>query len=192
MQKGKNVVVIFGSPRKNSNTQILVEQARRGLADAGVSSEIFYLNDMKIKGCQACYFCKRNSVSECIVKDDMQNIYKAIKNADGILVASPIYFGEVTGQTKLWLDRMFPFIDLKVHSLMDKGKKGSFIFTQNQPLPGLFANNIDSFKKMVGYVGFTIGDSLLAYDLDKDNKPMVTENKKIMEQAYQLGRNMLS
>ncbi len=188
----KNVVIIFGSPRKNSNTHILVEEAQKGLVDRGVRCEIFYLNEMDIKGCQACYYCKKNNVAECVVKDDMQKIYKAINKADGILVATPIYFGGVSAQTKAWLDRMFPYIDINVNSLISKGKKAAFIFTQNQPYPDLFTGHIDTIKSMIGYVGFEIKGSLLAYNLDKDYKPMVTENKEIMNEAYALGRDLLS
>jgi multimeric flavodoxin WrbA len=192
MPNSKNVVIIFGSPRKNSNTHILVEEARKGLIDKEINNEIFYLNEMDIKGCQACYYCKRNNVSACAVKDDMQKIYVAAKKADGILVASPIYFGGVTAQTKLWLDRMFPFIDLNLNTLIKKGKRAAFIFTQNQPAPALFENQINSFKMMVKYIGFETKDSLLAYNLDKGNKPMVTENSEWMRRAYELGRDLLS
>jgi multimeric flavodoxin WrbA len=192
MSKGKNVVIIFGSPRKSSNTHILVEEARKGLADKGITSEIFYLNEMKIKGCQACYSCKRNNVPECAVKDDMQKIYEAIQEADGILVASPIYFGGVTAQTKAWLDRLFPLIDMNVNSRMARGKKAAFIFTQNQPVPELFTNNIDVFKMMIGFIGFEVKGSLLACNLDKGYKPMVAENKEVMARAYELGKELLA
>jgi multimeric flavodoxin WrbA len=47
----KKVVIVMGSPRKNSNTHILVKEAQRGLADSGIDSEVFILNDMNIKGC---------------------------------------------------------------------------------------------------------------------------------------------
>jgi multimeric flavodoxin WrbA len=188
----KKVLIIFGSPRKNGNTHILVEEACKGLAVNGTSTETFYLNEMQIKGCQACYYCKKNKVDTCILKDDMQKIYAAVKNADGILIASPIYFGEVSAQTKLWLDRMFPFIDMQVHSLLAKGKKASFIFTQNQPVAGLFANNIESFVRMVEHIGFAAKDRLVAYNLDKGYKPMVTENKQFMQKAFELGRDLLS
>jgi multimeric flavodoxin WrbA len=192
MSTGKNVVIIFGSPRKNSNTNILVEEARKGLADQGVTIEIFYLNEMKIKGCQACYACKRNNVPECAVKDDMQKIYEAIKETDGILVASPIYFGGVTAQTKAWLDRLFPFIDMNINSRIAKGKRAAFIFTQNQPAPELFANHMDVFKMMIGFIGFEVKGSLLACNLDKGYKPMVTENKEVMARAYELGKELLA
>jgi multimeric flavodoxin WrbA len=192
MSTAKRVVIVFGSPRKNSNTHILVEEARKGLTDNGVGSEIFYLNEMNIKGCQACYYCKRENVMDCAVKDDMQKIHEAIHKADGILVASPIYFGGVTAQTKAWLDRLFPLIGMNVNSLMAKGKKAAFIFTQNQPAPELFSNYIEGFKMMIGFIGFEVKDTLLAYNLNKGYKPMATENREFMTKAYELGRGLLS
>ena len=191
MSEEKNVVIIFGSPRKNSNTHILMEEARKGITEKGIQTQIFYLNEMNIKGCQACYYCKRNNVAECAIKDDMQKIHEALKKADGMLITTPIYFGGVTAQTKLWLDRMFPFIDLKLNSFIAKGKKVAFIFTQNQPAPGFFTNQINSFKNMVGIIGFEVKGSLLAYNLDKGYKPLVTENREFMRIAYELGRGLL-
>jgi multimeric flavodoxin WrbA len=185
----KKAVVIFGSPRKNSNTAILVNEAIRGMEASGIQAEVFYLNELQLKGCQACYYCKEVQEARCKVKDDMAKIMDAINNADGILVASPIYWGHVTAQTKTWLDRMFPYIDMKVGSRLPRGKTASFIFTQNQANPDLFLPAIESFKMMLGYIGFAAGDTLIANDLDKGHKPMATENPAFMEQAFALGLN---
>ncbi|MGB9936631.1 MAG: flavodoxin family protein [Methanobacterium sp.] len=185
-------VIIFGSPRENSNTELLVNQAINGLHDSNVSTEIFYLNEMDIKGCQACYYCKKNNTKECAVKDDMQKIYSSINEADGIIVASPIYFAGITSQTKMWLDRLFPYIDMNVGSLLPKGKKASFIFTQNQPNPDLFKDNIKSFEFMLQLIGFELKEDLIAYNLDKGYKPMVSENKDFLKKAYDLGLNLIN
>jgi multimeric flavodoxin WrbA len=107
-------------------------------------------------------------------------------------VASPIYFGSVTAQTKVWLDRLFPFIDVKANSFLPQGKKAAFVFTQNQPDPELFLESINSFTSMLNYIGFEIKDRLISYDVDRGhNKPMVTENKEFMKKAYDLGKNLL-
>ena len=187
----KKVAIIFGSPRKNSNTHILVKEAQKGLSDKGIDSEIFFLNDMDIKGCQACYYCKTKDTTECALKDDMQKIYKAIEQWDGIIVATPIYFCDVTAQTKLWLDRLFPYIDMNINSKLPKGKKCGFIFTQNQPNPNLFLEHINTFKNVIQMIGFDLRGDMLAYNLDKDTKPMVTEKKDFMQKAYDLGKNLL-
>lgn len=188
----KKVAILFGSPRKQSNTHLLVEEARRGLSENGAESTVFFLNDMKIKGCQACYYCKKNNTMECAVKDDMQSIYQAIAEAEGIIVASPIYFGEVTAQTKACVDRLFPYIDMNVHSLLPKGKKAAYIFTQNQPYPALFEGYMEGFRAMLGFIGFERGETILACDVDKGYKPMVTENNELMEKAYNLGKSFFA
>jgi multimeric flavodoxin WrbA len=188
MQK---TVIVFGSPRKNSNTHILVQEAQKGLTDSGIASEIFFLNDMNIKGCQACYHCKINDSTVCIVNDEMSKIHQAMENDDGLIVATPIYFAGVTAQTKTWLDRMFPYIDMNLGAKLPKGKKVSLIFTQNQPNPTLFSAAIKTFQGVMTILGYEIRDSLLACNLNKGSKPMVTEDKDLMQKAYNLGRHLL-
>lgn len=188
----KKVLVLFGSPRKNSNTHILVEEACKGLRESGTESEIIFLNDINFKGCQACYYCKKKGVAECAVIDGLTEIYNKINKADGVIIASPIYFGGVTGQTKLCIDRLFPYIDMKLGSLLPKGKKAAFIFTQNQADPKLFTEHIAGMKQMLGFIGFEMKESLLTCNLDKGYKPSVTENREAMRQAFMLGKNLLS
>lgn len=188
MQK---VVIVFGSPRKNSNTHILVQEAQKGLSDSGVASEIFFLNDLNIKGCQACYHCKKNNTTICIVKDDMLQIHKAMEISDGIIVATPIYFAGATAQTKAWMDRMFPYIDMNLGAKLPKGKKAALIFTQNQPNANLFSSAIKTFQGVMNVLGYETKDSLLACNMNKEYKPMVTEDKELMQKAYDLGKHLL-
>jgi multimeric flavodoxin WrbA len=188
MQK---VVIVFGSPRKNSNTHILVQEAQKGLTDSGVASEIFFLNRMKIKGCQACYHCKKNDSTICIINDDMSKIHQAMETGDGLIVATPIYFAGVTAQTKTWLDRMFPYIDINLGAKLPKGKKVAFIFTQNQPNATLFSAAIKTFQAVMNILGYETKGSLLACNLNKGYKPMVTEDKNLMQKAYDLGKYLL-
>src|SRR5512145_1826385 len=108
----KKVLILNGSPRKSGSTAILAAEAGRALAEQGVDVTTLSLNDLKIRGCQACYWCKKNDVAECAVKDDMQKVHRLMQESDGIIVASPVYFSGVTAQTKTWLDRMFPYIGM--------------------------------------------------------------------------------
>ena len=184
------ITAIIGSPRRNSNTEILLNEALRAVTESGYPVNTFHLNDLNIKGCQACYFCKNNNTTECAVTDDMNNIYSSLHDSSALIIATPVYFGGVTAQTKLFTDRMFPFIDLNVRTLFEKRKKASFIFTQNQPHPFLFRKSMDSFAEMFGYIGFDTTDILSACGLDKGYKPMVSQNKEIMNKAYELGLNI--
>ena len=81
----------------------------------------------------------------------MQKVHQVMKECDGMIVASPIYFGGVTAQAKVWLDRMFPYIGMDIHPKLPAGKKVSFIFTQNQPDARLFQSGIDSFMFVPGH-----------------------------------------
>ena len=188
MQK---VTLLIGSPRKNGSTRILAAEAERGLNERGIETTTVFLNDLKIKGCQACYWCKKNDVAECAVKDDMQKIHRLMQKSDGLIVASPIYFSGVTAQTKAWLDRMFPYIGMDLSPKMPAGKKVSFIFTQNQPDARLFEPGIGAFMYAVGLSGLSVKDHVIACDLDAGIKAPVEGRKEFLEKAYRIGRDLL-
>jgi multimeric flavodoxin WrbA len=187
----KKAVIIFGSPRKDGNTRILVEECLKGLADSGIESNIIFLNEKRIKPCQACYHCKQIAIGECKINDDMQAIYQTMEEADGIVVATPIYWAYVTSQTKIWLDRLFPYLNKKSQATLFKGKIASYLFTQNQPDPDMFLRGIKTFQIALTMLGFKNKDTLIAYDLDMGYKPMANENPDFMERAYLLGRELL-
>jgi len=185
------VTILIGSPRKNGSTAILAGEAERGLKELGIETETVFLNELKLRGCQACYWCKKNDVAECAVKDDMQKIHHLVQESDGLIVASPIYYAGVTAQTKAWLDRMFPYVSMNLVPKLPKSRKVSFIFTQNQPDARLFESGIKSFMFAVGLSGMTVKDHMIACDLDAGFKPPVTEKKELMDKAYRIGRELL-
>ncbi len=188
----KKALILIGSPRKRGSTAILAAEAARGLNEQGIETKTIFLNDLKIRGCQACYWCKKNDAPECAVKDDMQKIHELMKECDGMIVASPIYFGGVTAQAKAWLDRMFPYIGMDLTPKMPAGKMVSFIFTQNQPDARLFRGGIDSFIYAVGLSGLVVKEYMIGYDLDAGNKPPVEGKNEFMERAYRMGRELFS
>ena len=95
------ILAINGSPRKDGNTAKLLKEITKDHVD--VDLDYFDLNDLKIKDCQSCYFCKKNDA--CAVKDDMQKLYKKLREADAIVLGSPVYFGSMTSQCKAFLER---------------------------------------------------------------------------------------
>jgi multimeric flavodoxin WrbA len=187
----KKVLILIGSPRKKGSTAVLAQEAARALHDIGVATEMLFLDEVSMRGCQACYWCKKHDIAECAVKDGMQDLHRKMKECDGIIVATPIYFGTVTAQTKLWLDRMFPYIGMDLSPKMPPGKKVSFIFTQNQPDASLFRSGIEAFIFAIGLSGLEVKDTMLGCDLDAGIKPPVTERKNLLDQAYGIGKNLL-
>ena len=97
------VLGIFGSPRRGGNTDLLLAEALRGAAAAGARTEEIRLCDWEIHPCRGCQACSRDG--ECILGDAMQEIYPRLQAADGIILASPIYFYGITAQAKALVDR---------------------------------------------------------------------------------------
>lgn len=104
---GKKIIVLNGSPRKNGNTSALVKAFREGAESAGHSVTEFWLEGMKINGCRGCCAGGKNPESPCVQKDDMEQIYPAYKEADVVVLASPLYYWTISGQLKCAFDRLF-------------------------------------------------------------------------------------
>jgi len=101
------VIAFLGSPRENGNTELLLREAVRGVEESGPAVQVFNLNKMNIMPCQNCGGCDETGV--CIYEDDMTRIYEAIRNADRIILASPIFFFALSAQTKIMVDRCQAF-----------------------------------------------------------------------------------
>jgi multimeric flavodoxin WrbA len=186
----RKVTLFIGSPRKNSNTHLLAQEAERGLREQGVVTETLFLNDLQIRDCSACHGCKTEHNEACVISDDMQMIYRLIQESSGFIVAAPVYFGSVPAMTRAWLDRLVPFIGTDLKPKLSREKKISFIFAQNMPDALLFEPSLKSFMNGVAMTGLTVQDYLIAPDLEMGMKPPVTERSELLERAYHLGRDL--
>ncbi|MDQ1279681.1 MAG: hypothetical protein QG670_943 [Thermoproteota archaeon] len=97
------IVGIVGSGRKGGNTEILVKAALDEIQKEGVDTELIILAGKDIKPCDACKSCWKTG--ECHIEDDLPPILKKMLDADGIILASPVYFGSATPQIKALIDR---------------------------------------------------------------------------------------
>jgi len=102
----KKVVIVKGSPRMEGNSAILADRVAAGAESVGAKVDVFYLHGMDIQPCDACEACHTNVEDECIVEDDMQVIYPKLREADALVIASPVYWFTVSAQTKLFMDRL--------------------------------------------------------------------------------------
>jgi len=116
------IEIFIGSPRKNGNTYALVEAFDIGLDKSKIISEKSFLYDYNIKPCDDCRACKTGKM-ECIICDDMKELYARIDNADVIIIGTPIYWSGPSAKTKLLLDRLRPYYSNKKL----KGKKAALI-----------------------------------------------------------------
>lgn len=96
-------LLLLGSPRKKGNTELLLNKITQGIEQANGKWELIRLPGLDIHPCIGCGTCEKKGI--CVFKDDMQNLYEKISRADRIIIGSPIYFYNVTAQTKLFIDR---------------------------------------------------------------------------------------
>ena len=100
------IVAILGSPRSKSNSSGLAYRIIDRTKELGADTEVFTLNKLQYKGCQACETCK-TKLDHCVLKDELTQVLNSIHQADTVVMATPIYFGQVSGQFKSFVDRTY-------------------------------------------------------------------------------------
>jgi len=118
----KKIVIIDGGPRRNMNTSQLLQRFAEGAMSVGgdVEVKIFRLYNLDYKGCMSCMACKLKGRASniCRFRDALTPVLEEIAVADGLVLGSPIYFGEVTGQMRAFLERLsFPWLSYNDYSL---------------------------------------------------------------------------
>ncbi len=103
----KKIVILNGSPRKNGNTSALVREFIKGAESAGNTVTEFFLDQMDIHGCKGCFGGHSSKVCPCVQKDDMAQIYPAVKECEVVVLASPLYYWNMSGQIRTAIDRLF-------------------------------------------------------------------------------------
>lgn len=103
----KKIIILNGSPRKAGNTAALTKAFAEGAEAVGNTVTEFFLGDMHINGCRGCFGGGKNPQSPCVQKDDMDKIYPVYKEADIVVLASPLYYWTISGQLKCAFDRLF-------------------------------------------------------------------------------------
>jgi len=121
-----DIVVLIASPRVNGNCATAALAVAKECEAKGKKVETVYLNRIEnLRGCQSCFGCKK--ACRCVIKDATLPILDDIRDAEAIVLSSPTYFGEESGQMKLLLDRFFGFLTSEFHSNLVAGKKAVVI-----------------------------------------------------------------
>ncbi|RTZ93656.1 MAG: flavodoxin family protein [Deltaproteobacteria bacterium] len=97
------ILGIYGSPRKKGNSEVILDEALKAAAEAGAEVKRVYVKDLKMSGCLECGGCDKTG--RCVVKDDMQDVYPLMEEADAIVLAAPIFFYGMPAQAKAIVDR---------------------------------------------------------------------------------------
>jgi multimeric flavodoxin WrbA len=150
------VLAINGSPRKNGNTAAMLDEVLAGAAEKGAETRIIHLNDLNMKGCQGCLWC-RDNLGECAYQDDFQDVLKEMKECDAVALGSPIYVFQVTGQFKCFLDRCYCFTEIDEEAgtyatVLPEGKKIAFVSSQGDENPETYQHVIEYVKMLFSFL----------------------------------------
>lgn len=131
------VLAVNGSPRKNHNTATLLRKGLEGAKSVGAEVELVHLADYRYSGCVSCFACKRKGVKptgRCAVNDELSPVLEKALRSDSLFLGSPIYFGDVTGWMRSFMERLiFPNISYSdaSYSNFSGSISSAFIYTMN-------------------------------------------------------------
>jgi multimeric flavodoxin WrbA len=181
------VLAINGSPKKNGNTARLINTVFAELEKEGIETEMINIGRDKITGCLACGYCKKEQNETCVQKDDPLNEHiQKMKEADGIILGSPVYFADITGQMKCFIDRAGYVC--RANGLL-KGKVGASVVAVRR------AGALTAFNVMNDFLHIQemIQPGASYWNLAIGRDPGDVENDtEGMETMQSLGRNMAS
>ena len=187
-----NVVAFNGSPRRNGNTAALIQAVFKPLNEAGIETEMVQVGGHGVRGCMACMKCIDNTDGCCVGKTDPVNEWiEKMRHADGIIIASPTYFADVTPEVKALIDRA-GFVTRVNGSQLDR-KVGAAVVAVRRA-GGIHA--YDTINHFFGISGMlTIGSSywnvgigLHPGDVAEDEEGMATMTKLGENMAWTLGK----
>ncbi|HJJ53096.1 MAG TPA: flavodoxin family protein [Methanocorpusculum sp.] len=135
MYEHMKIIGLCGSASPKSSTKKLIEAALEAAKRNGADVEFINIAKLDIKGCIACKECKKDQVLFCSQNDDMTELYTKVNEADVILLGSPIYFGNISGQSKCFIDRTYAFFGSD-GSKLKKGKNVAAIITHGHTVEG--------------------------------------------------------
>lgn len=184
------VLGILGSPRRGGNAEVLLDKALEGARSGGASVEKISLNELSIRPCQECGGC--DDTGECVIADDMAAIYRSVNKADVVILASPIFFGELTAQTKAMIDRFQCrwVSKYRLKNTSATGKKGAFLCVSAWHKEEFFEN-----AKKIAKIFFVVLDIAYAGDVwcqGVSKNGDIEKHPDSLEAAFKLGKALVS
>ena len=140
------ILILNGSPTKNGNTEALVNAFKDGAASKGHEIDVINVAHKKVNGCMACNYCHAHD-GQCVQKDDMQEIYPLVQDADMIVFASPIYYFIMSAQLEAVIHRFYAI------NAPEKAKYSALLLSSYSP--DVYTGAIAQYKDMISYMSMT-------------------------------------
>ncbi len=187
------IVCLLGSPRPKGNSAIIAKRFCDAAEGLGADIQMFKLNKLKYRGCQACMTCK-TKLEKCVLKDDLSEVLDAIRNADVLVMATPTYYGDVSSQLKAFMDRTYSYLapDYKTNpspSRLSPGKTFVFIQTQGDPDENSFSDVFPRYEGFFKWYGF--GDTYRIRACGVDDPGEVETDEGILKTAEETARKLM-
>ena len=175
------IIALQASPRKGGNCDVLMDEMIKGIEENGGEVFKYYLEDKEIAPCKACMYCAEHP--ECVRADDGNEIIDALVDADGVIFSTPIYYGQMSAQGKLIIDRFYAIGQNPDKSLSGKA---ALIFTENQP-----EGTYEQYIELTKFSPFTfMGYEVLGHVDAGSAGPagiVAEEQEDKLKEAYELG-----
>ena len=188
-----DILAIYGSPRREGNTSVLLKQAVQGARDAGADIEEITLRDLKMSPCLEIYGCLKTG--RCAIKDDFQSLYDKLLSVKGLMLASPIFFYTVSAHTKILMDRCQSlwvkkyWIDKMQEGAPEPTRLGLFISVGATKGKRLFDGTLLTVRYFFDALDMKLWKSLLYRGLDF--KGDVLKHPDYLEEAYEAGKDFV-
>jgi multimeric flavodoxin WrbA len=187
------IAAIYGSPRRKGNTATLLKSAVQGAREADAEVDEIVIRDLKLSPCLEIYACKETG--ECVMKDDFPSVRERIMSADGIILASPIFFYAVSAHTKILMDRCQSFwvkkywIDEVPSDQWKPKRRGMFISAGATSGKKLFNGAVLTVKYFFDVLEADLWKSLLYRGLDFQGD--VDKHPEYIKEAYLAGKELV-
>ena len=185
------ILAINTSPRKGGNTDILIDKALRGAREEGAKIEKVYVNDLKIKPCQECAVVRKDGI--CRVKDDFQGLFKKIMACDGLIIGTPVFFGSVSAQAKIMIDRfqchwLYQNVFTKKGANFPRRRPAALLTVQATRRKEFSANAIRALRNFLAAARFAPAAEICAKGVER--KKEILKRKKYLDSARGAGKKL--
>ena len=188
------IVAIYGSPRRKGNTATLLKRAVEGARESGAEVEEIILRDLMLSPCLEIYGCKKDG--HCVIKDDFHKVKDSLLAAQGLMLASPVFFYSVSAHTKILMDRCQSlwvkkyWIDKVPFGKGVLRRKGLFISAGATKGKRLYDGILLTVKYFFDVLDMGLWRSLLYRGLDFEGD--VLAHPEYLDEAYQAGRDFVA
>jgi multimeric flavodoxin WrbA len=190
---GAKVIALLGSPLLQGNTAKLLDEAIRGVMDAGCEVEKIEVTALTFKPCQEIFYCRQNET--CAMKDDVTPLYGKFRDLDGIIIASPVMTMGIPGTLKSFMDRFQVFFMAKYmrgKSLVPEEKRdrrlGLYLGISGMNVPYVFDGAKLTVQAFFHIIDVKYWDELFIRDMDTIQD--LSRRPELLEEAYRKGRAM--